>query len=287
MRHAWKSSLVLAVLLAACGSDGGQTSGADAVDAGDSADTSLPVDTVAAGDDADATAGDTSGAGDSVAADTASDAIGDDATDVAGPDSVTPADTGGDDVAADATVPGDGDDATPPADATAPDSVADSVEPPDAVGDGDTAEVCVAVPAIASELWLRDTSFTAATVYVADATKSVDLGFGGPGPDVVRVEIWPHSAGTDDSNYATCEHCVTVHVDVDPSSGAEAALMFQRTGSIGWIGDPSNPATMIMLDGYVFEEVTQDPDTFATTPVSGGACATLEHTTFPVGSAGQ
>jgi len=110
-----------------------------------------------------------------------------------------------------------------------------------------------------------------------------DLGFGGPEPDAVFFELYTADTGSFDlasvgvnDDYATCEQCVTVFVDV-AEGGGYGGVYFQRAGSLGI--DPATPpggaAFHLTLTNLELEEVTLDELTWASTPVDGGACASV------------
>ncbi|MGM0577900.1 MAG: hypothetical protein ACQEXJ_19395 [Myxococcota bacterium] len=105
-----------------------------------------------------------------------------------------------------------------------------------------------------------------------------DLGLGSPDvPDVLQLEFYSDETGTFDlasaanDNYAYCEQCVRVLVDVD-QDGNVASQLFQAAGTITVGSPPQSGPTTVTLEGVVLEEVTIESETFQSTPVPDGTC---------------
>lgn len=100
--------------------------------------------------------------------------------------------------------------------------------------------------------------------------------------DFIQVEFYADGTGrfdlgaAPDDNYATCDRCVRMVVDGDRDFFQASGTMFVQSGSDP-MGDPDNGGgdVSVVLDGIQLVEVSVDKDTFATTPVPGGACAIL------------
>lgn len=116
----------------------------------------------------------------------------------------------------------------------------------------------------------------------ASVTDRTELQFYGPdgGAYAGSGEI-PLSSGAD-ANYATCVECLLVFQDYDPSVGA-AKTFFQQSGAL-FVNSVStaNGALSGTLDDVTLVEVTIDPNTFTSTPVAGGACLHLSHSSISV-----
>jgi hypothetical protein len=111
----------------------------------------------------------------------------------------------------------------------------------------------------------------------------VDLGFGGPEPDVIDFQFWKFGAipdlGTFDlasainSNYATCEQCVLIAQDVVDS--VPTKIFFQSRGTLK-VDGPAPPGVApdltLIWSNLNLVEVTLDEFTADSTPVPGGAC---------------
>ncbi len=103
---------------------------------------------------------------------------------------------------------------------------------------------------------------------------------GGADPDELAIEFYevdgaPFPTGTvdlsagDDASYATCSTCVLYREDFGDEGPART--FFQQSGTAN-LGATSFPAPTGDLTDVKLVEVTIDPDTFASTPVPGGAC---------------
>lgn len=111
-----------------------------------------------------------------------------------------------------------------------------------------------------------------------------DLGFGGPEPDVISFEFYKldlsdPDLGTFDlasavnSNYATCEQCVLIGQDL--VDGSPTKIFLHSTGILDVSGDAApGVATDLSLiwTNLRLVEVTIDPQTFESTPVTNGGC---------------
>ncbi|MFO0749568.1 MAG: hypothetical protein U1F43_28440 [Myxococcota bacterium] len=106
-----------------------------------------------------------------------------------------------------------------------------------------------------------------------------DLGFGGPLPDAVVLEFYSNATGTFDlatggnDNYATCDQCIRIVQDIDPSDASKTRHFFQAGGTM--IIDPSTPPEEGRLDVQLVDlklvEVTIFAD-YHTEPLDRGAC---------------
>jgi hypothetical protein len=106
---------------------------------------------------------------------------------------------------------------------------------------------------------------------------TTDLGFGGPDPDKIQVEFYYNNlTGTfdlgagDDTNYATCAHCVLIVQDIQ--GGSADKLFYQSAGAMTLATSPGPAQLDIELSGVTLIEVTIDPNSFESVPVPGGAC---------------
>ena len=119
------------------------------------------------------------------------------------------------------------------------------------------------------------------TFYVMDS--GIDLGFGGPDRDLIRLEFYNNGLGASgtidlstppNNNYSNCEVCLIVLVDLDAGSQA-AKILFPSAGAIN-ISNITPPGTALELDvsfiGLRVVEVTINGATFESTPVAGGSC---------------
>src|SRR5690606_24126178 len=80
-------------------------------------------------------------------------------------------------------------------------------------------------------------------------------------------------------DYATCTHCVLGVQDV--TQGATPTYYFQVSGtmnmsSVSLFSDGAMSGTAGNLSGVTLTEVTINPSTYVSTPVSGGRCLTLQ-----------
>lgn len=106
----------------------------------------------------------------------------------------------------------------------------------------------------------------------------VDVGLGGPGPDLMHLGIYSEeSIGTldlsagDEANYASCMHCVLLMRD---EGSAAAKIFFPATGTLGYSNAPGTDPLPISLSNLRLVEVTIDSNTFVSTPVPNGECYT-------------
>jgi hypothetical protein len=105
---------------------------------------------------------------------------------------------------------------------------------------------------------------------------STDLGLGGPQPDLLALEIYGNGfAGTfnlgssDESNYATCAHCILLHRDW-PS--AVQKIFFQAAGALSYNQAAGPEELDVAVSALRLVEVTIDPNTYVSTPVANGEC---------------
>ncbi|MBI5547068.1 MAG: hypothetical protein HY901_24575 [Deltaproteobacteria bacterium] len=81
----------------------------------------------------------------------------------------------------------------------------------------------------------------------------------------------------DELNYATCGACVTLHGDVDPTTGVTAYYMI--TG--GTLNVTSVSGSLVAtLTGATFEEVEIDSQTYESTPVPNGCTSAVQQALF-------
>ncbi|MCB9586970.1 MAG: hypothetical protein H6718_16345, partial [Polyangiaceae bacterium] len=99
----------------------------------------------------------------------------------------------------------------------------------------------------------------------------------GADPDILSVEFYGASAGTTDlsvspdDNFETCERCLRGTEDItQTTSGRE---YFQSAGSMNLL---SADGSVGSFTNVTLVEVTIDPVTFRSTPVSGGQCLTIQ-----------
>lgn len=100
--------------------------------------------------------------------------------------------------------------------------------------------------------------------------------------DFIQVEFYADGSGRfdlatpPDDNYATCDRCVRMVVDGDRDFFQASGAIYVQSGSDP-MGDPDSGGgdVSVLLDGIRLVEVTIEKDTFATTPVAGGACVIL------------
>jgi hypothetical protein len=108
---------------------------------------------------------------------------------------------------------------------------------------------------------------------------------GGPNADTFRVELMTGAANgeidlANESDYATCKHCVSVWIDSQDAK--TATVFFAKSGSLT-LREVSTPPTSEFggtLRDVRLVEVKIDPKTFATTEVEGGKCLILKVATF-------
>jgi hypothetical protein len=96
---------------------------------------------------------------------------------------------------------------------------------------------------------------------------------GGEAGDLLTLEFYAPGVGTFDlgsggnANYASCLQCILAYVD--EGSGP---LFFQSAGSLQVNGDPTSSVLDAELLDVTLVEVTIDPQTLVSTPVTDGDC---------------
>ncbi len=78
-----------------------------------------------------------------------------------------------------------------------------------------------------------------------------------------------------DDNYATCERCLQLCMDVNQSTFDCDKWFFQSAGTIVVNAPPEDGALDVTVSGLRVVESVVDPDTFESTPVPGGQCFDL------------
>ncbi len=156
--------------------------------------------------------------------------------------------------------------------------------------DGGTPPTCITSTLGAQDL-LGDDRADGSIAWVAPIT--ADIGDGGPSQlnlefyDMIEPDLtvpFDLSMGNQ-NNYSTCALCM--HGLSFDGTGTVARQFFQSAGTITLTEDPFTAGNMKgTITGLTVVEVTIDPDTFASTLVSGGKCiligdVTLNHTPIP------
>jgi len=116
-------------------------------------------------------------------------------------------------------------------------------------------------------------------IYGYGLDEDLDLGLGGPEPDMLIFDFYSEETGSFDlatganGNYATCDQCILALVDLD-DAGDPALTLFQRAGTLGVGASPGALPMSLTLTDVVLEEVTID-EFDSSTPVPSGACVEL------------
>jgi len=152
-------------------------------------------------------------------------------------------------------------DATTPSETTTPDVTPDTVAP-----------ACLPFN-VTGELVANDVP----GAFTLGGTR--DLGLGDGRPDALVFEFYTNATGTFDlgsslnDNYASCDQCLRVVQDIDPSGAEDPRHFFQKAGTL--VVDASSPPEsgrlLVEVRDLVLQEVTIFAD-YHTEPVKGGAC---------------
>ncbi len=83
-----------------------------------------------------------------------------------------------------------------------------------------------------------------------------------------------------ETNFSSCAHCVLVF-SLD-TEGGTSKTFFQQSGTLNLtdVDDPLTADAAASMTNLKLVEVTIDPNTFASTPVPGGACLTMANYSF-------
>jgi len=84
------------------------------------------------------------------------------------------------------------------------------------------------------------------------------------------------------ANYGSCSHCLVVAIGCTTTSCSGAALFFPRAGTGTFTALAATDGQLFagQFDDLVLEQVSIDPQTFASTPVVNGACMHVSTLTF-------
>jgi len=118
----------------------------------------------------------------------------------------------------------------------------------------------------------------------------LDLGLGSITRDSIQVEFYGSGYGATgvfdlsappQDNYGTCTICVKLLVDVD-SGGIPDKSLFQTEGllTVSMAPGSGTPTLDLQFGPSTLREVTIDPNTFQSTVVPDGLCATQSFATF-------